>query len=75
MKMDEETDYIIPHLRAYGNTIITNRDLKKVGGSEMFLKILKAKGFDCELVEPFDNYECKQKGGKVYAHKIVKVRR
>lgn len=69
--MKEETDYVIPCLRRYGNTIITLRDLKKIGGEEVFLKILKAKGLDCELKEPMSNREYYHKGTRVFAHKVV----
>lgn len=69
--MEKVPKYIIPCLRKYGNTIVTLKDLKKVGGEEIFLKILKAKGFDCELIEPMSYHECKQRGSRTYAHKVV----
>lgn len=69
--MKEETDYVIPCLRQYGNTIITLKALKKVGGEEIFLKILKAKGFDCELRDSMYEYTCTHKGYRVYPHKVV----
>lgn len=73
--MIEETDYVIPCLKRYGNTIITNRDLKKIGGEEIFLKILKAKGLECELREPMSDLEYKQAGLRVFTHKVVILKR
>lgn len=72
--MKEETDYVIPMLRRYGNTIITKKDLKKVGGKEIFLKILKSKGLVCELKEPTENIEYKRNGKGAYSHFIVQVK-
>jgi hypothetical protein len=56
--------YVYRSLERYGNTIITKRDVKRLGGEDGVLKMLKQNGFDCTLEEPTEQvayYEGKRK--------------
>lgn len=63
--------YIISCLKKYGNTIVTKKRIKKIGGKEVFVDELKKKGFIVKLKEP--NYFEEKNVKTVYDHFVVEL--
>lgn len=63
--------YIFTCLKKYGNTIVTKKTIKKIGGKEVFVDELKKKGFIVKLKEP--NYFEEKNVKTVYDHFVVEL--
>lgn len=52
IKKNEYIDeYLVPHLREYGNVFASSKSIKKQGGLIFILKELKARSYICEYDE------------------------
>lgn len=63
--------YIFSCLEKYGNTIVTKKTIKKIGGKEVFINELKKKGFIVKLKDP--NYFEEKNVKTVYDHFVVEL--
>ena len=51
-KVTKIPEYVWVSLERYGNTIMSKKDIKSIGGEEKVLNLLKKKGYVCTLSEP-----------------------
>lgn len=71
--------YILMSLGFHGNTIITSKALKEIGGKKRLLEELKAEGFNCTIRHAevglytfFDSEETLNKYSDHYVIEVVK---
>lgn len=66
--------YIIRSLDKYGNTIISNKEVKRLGGKEKVLDILESLGFHCTIqkAEPMIRLNGQIVSKHIYAHHVIK---
>ena len=51
-KVTKVPNYVWFSLERFGNTIVSKKDVKSLGGKQKFLNMLKDKGYNCDLFEP-----------------------
>ena len=64
--------YIFVMLKRHGNTIVSFDVVKKCGGKESFLEMLKLNGFDCKLELPSLQIVYRGEGVRAKKHYVLK---